>query len=77
MLAGVLDSPLIAHVFGERQTRALELNISFLYPTKSKFHRFSFYITVEQPFQILDIIILSRNSFLNPTLVPIFIRTGY
>lgn len=77
MLAGVLDSTLIAHVFGERRNRALELNMSFLYLTKSNFHRFSFYITVEQPFQILNIIIVSRNSFLNPTLVSIFVHTGY
>ena len=77
MLARVLDLPLNAHVFDERQVRALELDVSFLYLIKSKFHRFSFYITAEQPFQMLDIIKVSKNNFLNPTLVVNFIRTSY
>ena len=77
MLARVLDLPLNAHVFDERQVRALELDVSFLYLIKSKFHRFSFYITAEQPFQMLDIIKVSKNNFLNPILVVNFIRTSY
>ena len=53
MLAGVQNPPLTAYVFGVREVTALELNfiISFiiflLYLTKSKFHRFSFCVTVE------------------------------
>lgn len=77
MLARVLDLPFNRHVFDKCQVRALELDVSFLYLTKSKFYRFSFYITAEQPFQMLDIIKVSKNNFLNPTLIVNFIRTSY
>ena len=41
-----------------------------LYLIVPKFGRFSFYVTVEQLFNVLHIILMSWNSFLNPALVP-------
>lgn len=74
MFTGVLNPPVIAHVFNARQVRTLEFNfiVSLLYLIKSKFHRFFFCVTLEQLFHVLDIITVSRNTFLNMILVPIF-----
>ena len=83
MLAGALNPPLIAHAFVASQITALQLDfirsfiISLLYLTKSKFHIFSFCVTVEVLFHKLDIILVSRNNVVNPTLGPISIYTTY
>ena len=51
MLAGILNLPLIAKVFGILQVTPLKLDftifyiIYLLYLTKSKLHRFSFCVT--------------------------------
>ena len=71
MLVRVLNLLLIANVSGVHQVTPLELDIiiSFIisvnYLEKSKFHRFLFYVTEEQIFHVVALIIVSRDDFLN------------
>ena len=60
MLAGVLNLPLIENMSGVQQVTPLEVDIiiyfiiSVYYLAKSEFHRFIFYVTVEQIFHELN-----------------------
>ena len=71
MLVRVLNLLLIANVSGVHQVTPLELDIiisfiiSVYYLEKSKFHRFLFYVTEEQIFHVVALIIVSRDDFLN------------
>lgn len=73
MFTGVLNPLVISHVFNARQVRTLEFDfiVSLSYLIKLKFHIF-FCVTLEQLFHVLGIITVSRNTFLNIILVPIF-----
>lgn len=70
-------------VFGLRQVTSLVLEfvvsfiISLPYLKYSKFYRLYFSVRVEQIFQVLNKIMLSRNSCPNPARVSIFVRTDY
>ena len=80
MLAGVLNPFLITHIFDVHQVTPFGTGLYCIFyyiiiiSGTVKFSKIFFCVTVGQLFYVLDIMIVSRNNFLNPTLVPIFNR---